>query len=96
MHAGSIKGTVMEPSRALENAWALKETRVKEIKHLTFTQLSMIIANDNELEQEYVQRETVTASRIREVLRDSCEIRISRSKSSDLRATLLRRLAKEN
>jgi hypothetical protein len=56
----------------------------------------MNVANDNELEQEYAERETVTASRLREVLRDSYQIRTGRNKSFDLRTAFLRRLAKEN
>jgi len=42
-----------------DNPWALKEARIKENKLLTFTQLLMNVANDNELQQEYAERETV-------------------------------------
>ena len=79
-----------------DNPWALKEARIKQSKQLTFTQLLMNVAYDNALEQEYAETETVTASRIREILRDSYQIRVSRNKSFDLRTALLRRLSKEN
>jgi hypothetical protein len=41
----------------------------------------MNVANDNELEQEYAERETVTASRIREVLRDSYQERTATTRA---------------
>jgi hypothetical protein len=63
------------------HARILKETRVKQSKQLTFTQLLMNVANDNELEQEYAERETVTASRIREVLRDSYQERTATTRA---------------
>jgi hypothetical protein len=43
----------MEPSRILETVQAPAEAKIKETKLLTFEQLLMIVANDNEIEQEY-------------------------------------------
>jgi len=44
---------LMKPSRMLETVQAPAEAKIKETELLTFEQVLMIIANDNEIEQEY-------------------------------------------